>query len=125
MRSHSGRVPIAAGYLHLLTLGLYATGLVCLILAIGCGAGGSSGGNVSISAPPQTTTVAAGGTLTLTATVTGASNTTVLWSVITSGGGTITAQGVYTAPLTPGTYYVLATAQADSVAKVDFPITVT
>jgi hypothetical protein len=54
---------------------------------------------------------------TFTATVNNTSNTSVTWSVVESGGGSITQSGVYTAPETPGTYTVKAVAQADSSAS--------
>jgi hypothetical protein len=47
-------------------------------------------------------------------TVSGSANWTLNWSVTETGGGSITAQGVYTAPMTPGTYQVVATSVADS-----------
>lgn len=58
-----------------------------------------------------------GGTGTFTATVRGSSNTAVSWSVVEPGGGSITGDGVYTAPATPGTYTVKATSQADASAS--------
>jgi len=64
------------------------------------------------------------------ATVQGTSNPTVTWSVKEGAGGTITDQGVYTAPQTLGTFHVIATSQADprfaAAAEVDVvPIAVT
>ncbi len=50
-------------------------------------------------------------------TVSGAANWTLNWSVVEAGGGTITPQGVYTAPALPGTYHVVATSVADSTKK--------
>jgi hypothetical protein len=47
-------------------------------------------------------------------TVSGSPNWSLNWSVTETGGGSITAQGVYTAPATPGTYHVVATSAADS-----------
>jgi adhesin/invasin len=38
----------------------------------------------------------------------------VTWSVQESGGGTVDANGTYTAPATPGTYHAVATSTADS-----------
>jgi len=49
-----------------------------------------------------------------TATVTGTANTSVTWHVEQGDrGGTITADGLYTAPSTAGTYNVVATSVAD------------
>jgi hypothetical protein len=41
----------------------------------------------------------------------------VSWAVVETGGGSITQTGIYTAPSTPGTYSVKATANADSNAS--------
>lgn len=84
--------------------------LLCLTL-IGCGGGGS---NNNITVSPGEVTLAPGGTQQFSATVTGLSNTAVTWSVDPqTGGGDITSDGFYTAPETDGTYYVVATSQAD------------
>ncbi len=79
----------------------------------GSGAGGGGGGGVSsvvVGVQPLTATLPPGGTQQFTATVTGASNTSVTWS---AGGGTITATGLFTAPQTGGGYIVRATSAAD------------
>jgi len=76
------------------------------------------------SSPPITVTVTPGPTVTLipsqqqpfTVTVANTSNTAVTWSV-TSGVGTVSSSGVYTAPSNPGaqdTAVVTATSQQDS-----------
>ncbi len=70
---------------------------------------------VTVSGPAGVLTT--GGTGTFTATVRGSSNTAVAWSVVERGGGSITQDGVYTAPATPGTYTVKATSQADTTAS--------
>ena len=96
------------------------------LLLIGClyGCGGSGSTvtppptpkvSVSISAPSGT--LNAGASRTFTATVTNSSNTGVSWAVVETGGGSITQTGIYTAPSTPGTYSVKATAKADSNAS--------
>jgi len=54
-----------------------------------------------------------GGTLQYAATVTGSSDTKVLWTVVSSNGGAISSSGLYQAPNTPGTYTIKATADAD------------
>lgn len=69
---------------------------------------------VTVSISPKSTSVAIGGSQTFSATVTGATNTKVTWSIQEgASGGAITSGGVYTAPLTAGTYHVIATSQAD------------
>jgi hypothetical protein len=50
---------------------------------------------------------------------------TVTWSVQESGGGTITASGLYTAPAKKGTYHVIVTSHYDTSKKTVVPITVT
>ncbi|HLM48288.1 MAG TPA: hypothetical protein VK458_30775, partial [Myxococcaceae bacterium] len=75
---------------------------------------GGNGTPIAVSVSPTSAQVQAGATQTFTATVTGTSNTAVTWSVVESGGGSISAAGVYTAPATAGTYHVVATSVADS-----------
>jgi hypothetical protein len=98
-----------------------------LILAMAiCMAGCSSGNGGSVVPPKPTVTVSisgdttplnTGGGRTFNAKVTGASDTAVTWSVVESGGGSITQAGVYTAPALPGTYTVKAVAQANTSAS--------
>ncbi|SEM45424.1 hypothetical protein SAMN05444354_11722 [Stigmatella aurantiaca] len=68
---------------------------------------------VSVSISPESVDLRTGGTQAFTATVTGPANTAVSWSVAETGGGTLDASGLYTAPATPGTYHVVATSVAD------------
>lgn len=70
--------------------------------------------NVTVETPPNA--IVAGGTYTFSATVTGSTNTAVLWSVDASGNtnvGTINNGGVYTAPPASGRFTVRATSVAD------------
>jgi hypothetical protein len=98
------------------------------LFAVGCGGGSSSPVQqpAILNPPPPPAIVAVtispdlpssvwqGGTLQFTATVTGTSNTAVTWSVQQgAAGGSITAQGLYTAPAAEGTFVVAATSQAD------------
>jgi len=92
-------------------LGLAAVILLALAAA-GCGGGGSGSSgssnpppsNVSVSISPTSQTVGYGSTQQFTATVSGATNTAVTWSVSSSSSssssqiGTISSSGVYTAP---------------------------
>jgi hypothetical protein len=81
---------------------------------------------VAVSVFPGTASVAVGGTLTFSATVTGTSNTTVTWAVQEgAAGGSITPTGLYTAPATPGTYHVSATSAADPTKSDVAAVTVT
>jgi hypothetical protein len=68
---------------------------------------------VSVTVTPTNGVVDIGKTLQLSASVNGATDTGVSWSVIDAGGGKVTATGLYTAPLTQGTYRVKATSSAD------------
>jgi hypothetical protein len=61
----------------------------------------------------------------LDATVTGASDTSVTWSVQEGNGGTVSATGVYTAPSTASTYHVIATSNADRSKSATVSIAVT
>jgi hypothetical protein len=89
--------------------------------ALGC-TGNSQGtstasGPTSVTVTPSSTTVVLGATQLLSAVVTGGSNTSLNWSVNPTGLGTITPDGLYTAPaiLPQSTAVtVTATSQADS-----------
>lgn len=72
----------------------------------------------------STASVAGGGTSTFSATVSGATDQGVIWSVVEANGGSITQEGVYTAPLTAGTYHVRATSVADSSKRGTITVTV-
>ncbi len=90
-----------------------------LLLLTSCG-GGSTQATQSIESilsviiTPQTATVPQGGSLSFFATVKGSSNTAVAWTVQEgAAGGSVTDAGLYAAPVTPGTYHVMATSLAD------------
>ncbi len=72
---------------------------------------------IAVSISPQIAETAPAGALSFTATVTGAvsgQSTAVTWSIQEgAGGGTVDASGHYTAPMTEGTYHVVATSVAD------------
>src|SRR5207249_262628 len=59
------------------------------------------------------------------ATVNGSSNTEVIWSVQTAGGGSISNTGLYTAPAAAGSYRIRATAAVDSRKFAETVVTVT
>jgi hypothetical protein len=81
--------------------------------------------SVAVAISPQTPSVVAGGSVTFTATVTGATSSAVTWSVPGTGCGTVTQAGVYTAPSSARTCSVVATSQADSSASATATVTVT
>ena len=75
-----------------------------------------AGSTISVTVNPHSATLGLNGTQQFTATVAGAANTNVTWS-IPSGPGTISATGLYTAPAsgtTPTTATIVATSVADS-----------
>jgi hypothetical protein len=68
---------------------------------------------VRVAVTPEAAAVPAGQTLALQAVVTGATDGSVTWSVEEgAAGGTVSAEGVYTAPAATGTYHVRATSAA-------------
>jgi hypothetical protein len=81
---------------------------------------------VAVTVSPRTTTVAAGGSVAFTATVTGTTNTAVAWSVQeTSGCGSVTQAGVYSAPAAAATCHVVARSAADATKSDVATVTVT
>jgi hypothetical protein len=100
-------------------IGIQASVFLILLLLSGCGgstSGAKGGGKPSVtdvtaSSPSlywsQSTWVAA--------VVSGTANQQVSWSV-EAGGGSITTDGIYTAPASSGTFVVRATSQADAMA---------
>lgn len=70
---------------------------------------------VAVSVTPTNPKVGTGTSVQLSAVVTGTSNQGVAWSVDGGGaGGSVTQQGLYTAPNTPGVQVVRATSVADA-----------
>jgi Bacterial Ig-like domain (group 2)/Galactose oxidase, central domain/Kelch motif len=73
---------------------------------------------ISVTVTPNSVTVLRDATQAFTAKVTGTTNTAVRWSVEESSGGTIDSAGLYTPPPNgAGTFYILATSQANSAAS--------
>ena len=69
---------------------------------------------VSITISPSSVNLNPNGTQQFTATVTGASDTSVIWTIQEGpSGGTVTGSGLYSAPATVGVYHVVATSNAD------------
>ena len=81
---------------------------------IGCGgSGGGSGGVKAVTLTPSSARTVPGGLLAFTAVLDGGYRP-VDWSVVELGGGTITAQGSYTAPARSGTFTVKAALKGDA-----------
>jgi uncharacterized protein YjdB len=119
--------------------------ILCLLLAAGCGGGGSgpnsalptisdqslessAGGRaegISVSVRPEALTLQIGRSETFTATVSGTDNKRVVWSVQEgAAGGSITDGGRYTAPNKPGIYHVIARSRANLDKKAVATVTV-
>ncbi len=100
--------PMAAGTYHVLATSPYDSTKVASVSVVV-----SAQARISIVISPEVATINGGGTQSFSASVTGASNKSVLWSC---SAGTIDAAGLYTAPSIPGTYSVKATSVEDSTA---------
>jgi len=109
--------------------GFHRTATTLIIAAAlglwGCGGGSTPptavtpppASDITVTVTPNSVTVLRDATQTFTAKVTGTSNTAVTWSVQGGPGGTIDSAGLYTPPQNgAGTFYVLATSQANSAA---------
>ena len=70
---------------------------------------------VSVTISPSAVNLAPSGTQQFTATVTGSSDTSVIWTIQEApAGGTVTNSGLYSAPGAVGLYHVVATSNADN-----------
>jgi hypothetical protein len=94
--------------------------------ALGCGGGEkvpAPPAPVTVTISPSAVSLEPGAEETFTDTVAGTSNQDVSWSV--SGGGTIDANGHYTAPSTAGVYQVVVTSAANPTVRATATVTVT
>ncbi len=82
-----------------------------------------AGGGVSVSVSPASVTLTSGGTQQFTANVTGTANTAVTW---TASAGSVSANGLYTAPTVQSTTQatVTATSQADPTKSAGSAVTI-
>ena len=104
-----------------------------LLTVMGCAGGAADVGgdhpalsSISVAVAPANLVMAAGVPAVFTATVTGAADASVSWSVQEgAAGGSIDGSGHYTAPGTAGTYHVVATSVADPSKKATATVTVT
>lgn len=94
------------------------TSLLALALLVAAGCGSSE--EITIDLLPTTQQVIVGGAVDFDATITvetansidvKSDNSVFDWSVVEPAGGTVTANGRYTAPLGTGTYHVKATSK--------------
>lgn len=109
-------------------LSLHLTAVFALLLAA-CGGGqvstDAAGQDITLTVSPAAARIAPGESLVLSATVTGTANTMVEWSVAEGiGGGSVAADGRYTAPATNGTYHVVAASAADPTKSAAATVTV-
>ncbi len=86
------------------------------------GAPGSS--TITVLVTPSSTKIGPGREATFIANVTGTTNMGVTWSVMEGAAGGTVDNGTYTAPMTTGTYHVVAQSQADSNATSVATVTV-
>ncbi len=77
---------------------------------------------ISVTVTPSYLGLLPGGTQTFTTTVAGTNNQAVTWTVVETGGGSITAAGLYTAPNSNSTFHVRARSQADTNVFADATI---
>lgn len=104
--------------------------LVLISLTVACGGGGKSptpdpAPSIRVSITPTTTSLLVRTSTRFSATVSGASDTSVTFRVIQGdSGGNILNTGEYLAPITPGTYTVRATSVADPNRYADANVTV-
>ncbi|WP_285727237.1 hypothetical protein, partial [Geothrix rubra] len=128
-----------AGSIQVRLLGILVIGVVTSLIACSGGAAAptsapaqSVSGGIAVAVNPSSSRIGPGDTLSLTATVTGTTDTSVTWSVdgfqdgnatvgtLTGSGSTVT----YTAPAAAGTHSVTATSNADSTKKASAAITI-
>lgn len=79
---------------------------------------------ITVTVSPSSAAMATNASLQFAATLTGTSDLTVVWSVDEAGGGTVSAAGLYTAPLALGTFHVRATSHADPTRFGEATVTV-
>ena len=80
--------------------------------------------DVEVSIVPNTATVTKSTTFQFRADVKNATNKAVEWKVLNGNGGTIDANGLYTAPATAGTFQIMAASKADSTKSALGTVTV-
>jgi len=101
--------------------------LAAITASLGCGGvttaakASNSTSALSVQVTPSTVSVQTGSTQQFSATVSGGATSNVTWSAT---GGSITADGLYTAPATPGSYVVQATSTTDTSVSGSATVTV-
>lgn len=94
---------------------------IALAFAVSCGAEPASATadatRVAVSVVPSYASMLPKAAMNFTAAVTGSAITAVRWEVRETGGGSVDATGMYTAPETPGDYHVVVTSAVDATAS--------
>lgn len=83
-----------------------------------------AGTQVAVAVEPDSASVGAGDTVPFAATVTGTADTSVTWEVVEAGGGTVDANGLYTAPVAAGVFHVRARSSASPAVTAQSTVTV-
>lgn len=84
----------------------------------------SASPSVTVSILPPSASVSTGGTQAFSATVTGAADLSVAWSVQEADGGSVDVSGLYRAPQRGGVFHVVATSHADPSKSAAATVTV-
>jgi glucuronoarabinoxylan endo-1,4-beta-xylanase len=79
---------------------------------------------IAVALNPSSVSLATGGAQTFTCMVSGTTDGSCTFAVQESGGGSVGANGAYTAPQTPGTYHVVAASHASPAATAVATVTV-
>ena len=80
--------------------------------------------DVNVTVSPREVAIDAGESVAFSATVTGGTDGSVLWTVRETGGGVISAAGVYTAPASAGLFHVVATSRAEPAHAAEAAVSV-
>jgi len=87
---------------------------------------GPSAQGIAVTITPDSATLVAGSQLAFTASVSGTADPSTTWSIAEGeAGGSISAEGLYTAPASAGSYHVVATSAASPQSAATATVTVT
>ena len=112
-------------------MGVRIGALLVALLLVACGpsvVGGTSEVTppvITIGVAPPKAALQVGKSAQFSATVTGSSDKAVIWSVREAGGGSVTGEGLYSAPSSAGVFHLAAASHADPKQIAEAEITVT
>jgi hypothetical protein len=87
---------------------------------------GPSAQGIAVTITPDSATLVAGSQLAFTASVSGTADPSTTWSIAEGeAGGSIGAEGLYTAPASAGSYHVVATSAASPQSAATATVTTT